>query len=86
MQGQTTYLQLLPVFLRDGKDIGDVIGETEIAQRSFDVLAGYGLLRFLFADVVGFRGDQRDELDAAFHEQVSGVLGESLAGRCGEDL
>lgn len=81
-----TYLQLLSVFLCDGKNIGDVIGEPQVAQRSLDVFAGNSLLCFLFADVVRLGGNQSDELDAALHKQVAGVLGEGLAGGGGEDL
>lgn len=63
-----THLQLLLVLVRDGQNIMDVVSEAEIAQSALDVFACNGLLGFLLADIVGFRGDERDELDAAFHE------------------
>lgn len=43
-------------------------------------------LGFFFADVIGFGGNQGDELDAAFHEQVASIFGEGLAGRGRQDL
>ena len=69
------------MFLRDGKHIGDVVAETEITKGALDMFAGDSLLGFLFADVVGLGGDQGDEFDAAFHEQIAGIFGEGLAGR-----
>lgn len=39
-----------------------------------------GLLGFALRDLVGFRGYERDELDAAVYEQISGVSRESNAG------
>lgn len=74
------------MFLRDGKDILDVIAETKITQSPLHVFTGDSLLRFLFADVVGFRGDQGDELDAAFHEEIARVFREGLPGGRREDL
>ena len=74
------------MFLGDGKNVGYVIGKTQISQRSFNVLAGNGLLRFFFTDVVGLGGDQSDKLNAAFHKQVAGVFRERLAGGGGKDL
>ena len=75
-----TYLQLLFVFLCDSKDIGNVVAETEITEGALDMFAGDGLLGFLFTDIVGFGGDQSDEFNAAFHEEIASVFGECLAG------
>lgn len=44
------------------------------------------LLGFLLADVVGLGGNQGDKLDTAFHEQVTRIFREGLAGRWGQDL
>ena len=83
---RATYLQLLFVFLRDSKNIGDVVAETEITQGALDMFAGNRLLGFLFADVVGFGGDEGDEFNAAFHEQVAGIFGKRLTGGRRQDL
>lgn len=68
------------MLLCHGQYFGNVITETEITKRFLDVLAGDGLLCFLLADVVGFGGNQGDELDAAFHKEVPRVFGEGLTG------
>lgn len=64
------------MFLRHGKDILDVIAESEITQSPLHMLTGDSLLRFLLANVVGLGGDQGDKLDAAFHEEIARVFGE----------
>lgn len=74
------------MFFRDGKDILNVIAESEITQSPLHMLTGDSLLRFLLADIVGLGGDQSDELNAAFHEEVARVFGEGLPGGRREDL
>lgn len=78
-RASATYLQLFFMLLRDSKDVGNVVAETEITEGALDMFAGDSLLGFLFADVVGFGGDQGDEFDTAFHEEIAGIFGESLA-------
>lgn len=50
------------------------------------MLAGYGLLRLLFGNLVGFGGYQGDELDAAFDQQVARIFGKSNSVVVGKDL
>lgn len=66
-----TYLLLFLVVLRDVEDRRHILAKVELFQRCLDVLAGYCLLCVLFGDLIGFGGNKRDELDAAFYEQVS---------------
>jgi hypothetical protein len=65
------YLLLLLVVLRDVEDCRHVFAKIQLFERCLDVLAGYCLLRVLFSDFIGFGGDERNELDAAFYEQVA---------------
>lgn len=74
------------MLIRTRKDILHIIAKSEIFQRLLDVLAGNRLLGFLLANVVGLGGDERDEFDAAFHEQVARIFGKGLAGGRGEDF
>jgi hypothetical protein len=69
-----TYLLLLLVILRDIKDRGHVVAEAELLQRSLDVLASYCLLRVLLGNLVGFGGNECDELNAAFNQEVARVF------------
>jgi len=48
------------------------------------MFCGNGLLGFLLGDLVGFRGDESDELDATFYEEITSIFckGEVV----GEDL
>lgn len=74
------------MLLRYSKHVGNVITEPQITQSLLHMLASNGFLRFLLADIVGLGGNESDELDTAFHEQVARVLGKGLTGRWGQDL
>ena len=50
------------------------------------MFCSYGLLGFFFGDLVGFRGDEGYELDAAVDEEVPGVFAEGEAGLVAEDF
>jgi hypothetical protein len=50
------------------------------------VVAGNGFLGILLRDLIGFRGNKRNEFHAAFNEEVPGFPGEDAAAGCGEDL
>lgn len=46
-----------------------------------DMLRGDGLLLGLVADFIGLGGDQVDELGAAVHHQLPGVVGHPHVGK-----
>lgn len=74
-----TYLQLLLMIFRNGKNIRDVIGKTEFLQRLLNMFTGNSFLRLFLAYLVRFGGYQRYEFHAAFHEQIARVFGEGLS-------
>jgi hypothetical protein len=50
------------------------------------MFAGDCLFGVLFGDFVGFGGDEGDEFDAAFDQQVARVFGKRHARLAGEDI
>ena len=68
------------------EDGGDVLGEPELVEGLDDVVARDGLLGLLLRDLVRLGADEGDELDAAFYEDVTSLLGKRDAGPAGEDL
>jgi len=56
-----------------------ILPETQLLQRFSNMLASNRLLAFFLANLVCLRRDERDELDAAFNEQVAGVFAECQA-------
>ena len=68
------------MFLCYSQYIGHVVSEAQILQRPLDMFACDGLLRFLLADIIRLGGDECDELDAAFDQEVAGIFGKGLAG------
>ena len=59
----------------------DVLAETQGVEGFADVVARDGLLGLLLRDVVGLGRDEGDELNAAFDQQVAGLLREGDAAR-----
>ena len=80
------YLLLLLVVVGHLENGGHVVAKVELLEGGLDVLAGYRLLGVLFGNLVGLGGDEGDELDAAFNEQVARVFGKRHAGLAGEDV
>lgn len=74
MVGRFSHLLLLLVFGSSLQNGRNVIGEAERLQSLGNVVARYGLLRFLLGDIVCLRRDESDELDTAFYEQVTSLL------------
>jgi hypothetical protein len=60
-------------------DIRHIITKTQLLQRLGNVLARNRLLALLFGNLVCFRRDERDKLDAAFDEEVARVFVEGYA-------
>jgi len=60
-------------------DGGHIIGEAKLLECFGDVVAGNRLLGLLFGDLVGFGGDEGDEFDTAFYEEIASFLGEAAA-------
>lgn len=50
------------------------------------MIARYRFLRLFLRNLICFRGNKRDELDAAFDQEVACIFGEGDAGIVGEDL
>jgi hypothetical protein len=74
------------VFLRHSQDVWDIVAKAKITQSPLYVFACDCFLGLLFANIIGFRGDQRDEFHAAFHEEIASIFRKGLAGGRGEDL
>lgn len=81
-----THLLLLFVVLGDFKDRRHVVAKVELLEGGLDVLACYRLLRIFLGDLVGFRGDEGDELDTALDEEVARVFGKGHARLAGQDV
>ena len=86
---------MLLVFLCHLLNLINVLLEAEVLESLDDVFCRNRLFCLFFGDLVGLRGDERDEFDAAFDEEVAGVLSEGkvvgedflnylLDRRCGE--
>lgn len=84
--GASTYLLLLLVILRDLEYGWHVVAKVEFFECCLDMFTCDGLLRVLFGDFIRLGGNERDELDAAFNEEVSGIFGEGHARLAGEDV
>jgi hypothetical protein len=81
-----TYLLLLLVVLRDFEDGWNVVTKIEFFQRSLDVFARYGLFGVFLGDLVGLGGDEGDELNAAFYQEVARIFGKCHARLAGKDV
>ena len=80
------YLLLVLEVLLHLQNRGHVVVEVQLFQGLLDMLSGYGLLGVLLGNLVGFRGNERDELDTALDEEVARVLGEGHARLGLQDL
>lgn len=79
-RGQTArgiaYLLDFLVFCCRLEHCRDIFREAEVFQGLGDMVAGDRLFCLLLRDLVCLRGDEGDELDAAFNEQISSLLRE----------
>lgn len=71
---------------RSVKHHRDVIREPELLESLGDVVACDGLLCLFFGDLVCLGGDECDELDTAFDQQIASFFGESDTLLCGQNL
>jgi len=53
-----------------------ILGKSQLLQRLIDVFNRDCLLLLLLRDLVGFGGDEGDEFNTAFCEEVTGLFGE----------
>ena len=67
------------MFARDVQDALNIVMEPQLLQGLRHMFASNGLLGLFFGDVVGFRGDESNELNAAFDEEVARFFGKGLA-------
>jgi hypothetical protein len=72
--------------LRDFEDGWNVVAKIQFLQGSLDVFACYGLFGVFFGDLVGLGGDEGDELNAAFYQEVARIFGKCHARLAGEDV
>ena len=52
----------------------DIVTEIQVLKRLLDVLTSNGFLGVLFGDLVRFRGDEGDEFDATFNQEIARVF------------
>lgn len=72
-------LQLLLVLIRDALYLFHILAKAKLLESFGDVFACDCLLGFFLTDFVGFRGDERDKLDAAFDEEIARVFAKCYA-------
>jgi hypothetical protein len=80
------YLLCLLVVCSNVEDGGHVLAKVELLEGGLDVFAGDCLFGVLFGNLVGFGGNEGDELDAALDEEVARVLGKGHARLGGQNV